>query len=685
MPSVVRPLASSVANRVAGTAAAWTIALALVAGGESLADRDGTVVFSLGLGATIGVLIGSLLGAARWLTERVEQKARLTTWALFGATAGGVVALDVGALDRLSGRYAVLAAAALAAGLGGGAALGALVAWLDPRDPDSATRGDPRRLVRWLSMVSGVAVLVWHRQAWWLVPYPSARLAVAAAGWLLLSLPLEAVTHRATQLRLGRVALAIWGAAALALVLVAARAPPDATSPLAEGPNRRSLLLLARGLTDVDRDGESSYFGGRDCAPLDPSVHPRAPEVPANGVDDNCRFGDPPARSPEQQAFPEPPRTAAPVSVLLVTIDTLRPDHSSTYGYALETTPELSKLAERGRRFTRAYTTGGWTCLALPTLATGVSVRDLTWHVVSSQELGIIQKPGGPEPQPFTLPRKLPHPLLPWWLKRRRMLTLAAFSSQVPFLHSRRWQHSFDRTGGGELDTDVEITDAALDLLAHAGRKPFFLWVHYFGPHDLYDGGARRDESAAHYDETIQKTDAQLGRLLRAATAAGQRIAVIVTSDHGEVLDGGTRYHGIDLSEASIRIPLVIAGPGVEPGPEDTPASLADIFPTVLAWTETPGPSGLAGVDLRHLPKDRIVITDLIRVSPEGEIFIDQLAAATTTSKLTVDLLTGGRTLVEIPGSGEEPKRRSLDTVPPQMLEAVGAYLERQDERLVQP
>jgi choline-sulfatase len=103
---------------------------------------------------------------------------------------------------------------------------------------------------------------------------------------------------------------------------------------------------------------------------------------------------------------------------------------------------------------------------------------------------------------------------------------------------------------------------------------PIFMWVHLYDPHAPYAGS---------YDQEVTFADAQVGRLLQEWRTAGRDPIVIIAGDHGESLgDHGERTHGLLLYEAALRVPLIVAGPGIFPARRPEPVSLVDIAPTLL-------------------------------------------------------------------------------------------------------
>ncbi len=460
-------------------------------------------------------------------------------------------------------------------------------------------------------------------------------------------------------------------------------------------------LSLLRGLTDVDGDGYSSLLAGGDCAPTDPAVHPGAAEIPGNGVDDNCLLGDA-AGAAAGYAEAPPAAGPSPVSVALITVDTLRPDRMSAYGYGRETTPALAAWARGALRFDRAYTSGGWTTLALASLMRGVYPRRIrwTWHHETTA-FRLLRAPfegklqgdekliGG-----FGLPLDDPRPTLATRLRLRGMRTVAVVDDGYSRLLSpgfgpdrgfERYVNVSDQGRGGDAAVTAEAVAALRGL---EGGAAFFLWAHYFGPHDpaeRHEGVPDFGESASdRYDHEVAATDRHVGALLAALGEVGgrQALAVIVASDHGEAIQGEMRGHGLSLHESVVRIPLWVRGPGFEPGALSSPVSLVDLAPTVLRWTATPAPAGLDGVALQALAAQgpwapaRTLLTDVWRFDPFGRVVLNLTGAVDGRRKLIFDLLGQGTSLVRPAGADAKETNLSPGETAPDMEAVVYRYLE---------
>src|SRR6185503_11453752 len=95
------------------------------------------------------------------------------------------------------------------------------------------------------------------------------------------------------------------------------------------------------------------------------------------------------------------------------------------------------------------------------------------------------------------------------------------------------------------------------------------------------------------YDGEVAYADHWLGRLVDAARArAGGRLLLAVVADHGEGLgEHGERTHGLFVYQSTLRVPLVLAGPGIPAGERRAgPARTVDLLPTLLARLGVPSP-----------------------------------------------------------------------------------------------
>jgi arylsulfatase A-like enzyme len=289
-------------------------------------------------------------------------------------------------------------------------------------------------------------------------------------------------------------------------------------------------------------------------------------------------------------------RAPRPERVLLVTIDTLRADHVGAYGDALARTPTLDALAASGARFDAAISPVPLTLPAHATLMTGLQPPR---HGVRANGS-------------FALPAEIPT------LAERMQsagFTSAAFVGAIVldrhygldrgFSHyddQMSLRHASGHSGYAERRAEA-VVDAALGWIAEAPPR-FFAWVHLYDPHADYDPPAEWKDRVLGdpYRSEIAYADAQLRRLLDGLAARFQdgKTLVVITADHGEGLaEHGEPFHSFTLYDATQRVPLIVAGPGVAPGTVvSNVVRLADVAPTVLALAGAEALPEMDGVDL---------------------------------------------------------------------------------------
>jgi arylsulfatase A-like enzyme len=287
--------------------------------------------------------------------------------------------------------------------------------------------------------------------------------------------------------------------------------------------------------------------------------------------------------------------------VLLLTVDALRADHLSSYGYARATTPNIDGLAREGALFEHAYCPTPHTSYSVTSMLTGKYLRPLL-------ALGM-----GEDSETW-----------PQALRRYGWRTAAFYPPAVFFIDEDRFRRFEEEHLGFEY-AKVEFADPALReqqvreyLERAAPHGPLFLWVHLFEPHEPYvvhpehvfRGGASPDIDA--YDSEIAEDDEGIGRIARLVRSRRPGTVVIVTADHGEEFgEHGGHYHGTTVYEEQVRVPMVVVGPGVTAGRRVVSVvETIDLLPTVLSALGMPRPARLRGRDVGPLLTGNAVRAD---------------------------------------------------------------------------
>jgi arylsulfatase A-like enzyme len=371
---------------------------------------------------------------------------------------------------------------------------------------------------------------------------------------------------------------------------------------------------------------------------------------------------------------------AAQNSLILITVDCLRADHVGFLGYSRPTTPFLDSLAKQSFVIANAVVAGAPTYYSFPAIFASRYPLDLGRDVIGlaphEPTLASALKSAGYATAAFCAGNPY---LTPRFGYDQGFDTFHDFLDSVQtspeyardvgvrtrvnrklntWSHKWRWagqayddlyfeycQH-FPNSHPDSLDrlrrypsADVLVDEASGWVRSVAGRKPFFLWLHFMDPHAPYyppeqalrlmdtnvsgdrarylnsywnrgnlpaDRLERYRESIVRlYDAGIRWVDTQLARLVDSlqASAAWDDCVLALTADHGEeFLDHGGTFHSPgNISEEITRVPLLLRVPGQRcQRTGNTPFSLVHLAPTLLDIMGTDCPREFRGRSRWH-------------------------------------------------------------------------------------
>lgn len=279
---------------------------------------------------------------------------------------------------------------------------------------------------------------------------------------------------------------------------------------------------------------------------------------------------------PLAELAPLPRLGAKHPDIVLVTIETLRADQTPSYAGTADM-PVMRELGKRGAVFSYAFAPSNETARSIPSMLTGTAPNRITddpRHVTVAERL----RAGGYETAGFVC---------------------CAFE--------RRWMRGLEHL---TIEPDgARLAEAANTWLADRRKRgdtrPLFLWVHLGEPTAWQPLLGKRNDYSERlrlYQLAIVSADRALARVL--AGFAGRPPLVIVTSDHGEGLgDHDQVHHGTDLYNSQIRVPFVIAGPGIQPGSIAETVSGTDLAPTLIDLAGFIPPAGADGRSLADLAR----------------------------------------------------------------------------------
>ena len=360
-------------------------------------------------------------------------------------------------------------------------------------------------------------------------------------------------------------------------------------------------------------------------------------------------------------------------NIILITLDTVRADHLSAYGYPFPTTPNLDRLAQKGVLFENAISPSSWTLASHGSIFTGL---------LPHQHGGNWAAPI--DPRPWTLADVLAsrgyetagfssnivYGYSGWGMgqgfemydddsrsvEHNLTKTRVAQGIVLPFYRKFVGKNYFERRSAGELNRDVA------GWLRHRSSHPYFLFINYFDvhspylapsgydgrfgrmskdllnkwlvknrvPHPSHFGPDDQRSVVGSYDNCVSYLDEQVGKLagMIARTQDAAKTIFIITSDHGEAFgEHGPYGHGWDLHREVVRVPLIIIGSGIPAGVKiNAIVPTQELFSTVLdiAWSgkspfHTTSLSRFWSPDFSPGPSDDAIVSELVSYHSGGQ------------------------------------------------------------------
>jgi len=268
-----------------------------------------------------------------------------------------------------------------------------------------------------------------------------------------------------------------------------------------------------------------------------------------------------------------------PYNVLLITLDTTRADKLGCYGHDKNTSPHLDQLAKDGVRFDFAIAQAAVTPVSHASILTGLNPYQHGVRVIHGKAGYYLKEE---------------FPTLTSVLKEKGYHTVA-FVSAFPVSEYYGFDRAFDRfeTGktakqaglkkDGHFSWKIDKGQRRADVATNGAIKwlkqkkdPFFMWVHYFDPHDSVllppkkfiqqfssKSKGELDQKKALYDAEIYYMDQQLGRIIQALKEEGEydNTIIVVVGDHGQgLMDHNWMHHRL-LYQEQIHLPLILRPP----------------------------------------------------------------------------------------------------------------------------
>jgi choline-sulfatase len=322
------------------------------------------------------------------------------------------------------------------------------------------------------------------------------------------------------------------------------------------------------------------------------------PPATSSASPSSAQSAVPPRPQPPGPSASATPSGGAPArvprNVLLLTVDSLRTD-VPWQGYTRPIAPNLTALSERAAIYSRAYAGSSYTAKSVATFLSGrypsTLYRDGRFFTRYAEGNRFLAE-----------------------LLGERGIRSSAWHGHLYFGRNSGFEQGFSTWKlvpgikfDPETDNDVtseKMTALGIEILSapENTKEPFFAWAHYMDPHDQYLKHAEAPDfgkkARDRYDSEIWYADLHIGKLLEFARTKPwwPNTVVIVSADHGEAFgEHGMYKHAFELWEVLTRVPLFLAGPGIQPRRIEERRSHIDLAPTILELMGVPVPTDMHG------------------------------------------------------------------------------------------
>jgi len=302
-------------------------------------------------------------------------------------------------------------------------------------------------------------------------------------------------------------------------------------------------------------------------------------------------------------------------NVILIIVDTLRADHLSCYGYERNTSPNLDNFSSDSIRFKNAISPSSWTTPAIGSIFTSIYPTIIGYV----NEPNVMDESFNTMAEIFRLNGYI----------TGGIISHAFIAKKLGFDQGFDYYNQENNKGHNHISSQ-SVTELAISCLNEFKEEKFFLFLHYFDPHNNYymhdefeyfpeyTGWVKSGQEVnsirinkknldkddkeylkALYDSEISFTDHYIGKVLEKLKELElyEDALIIFTADHGEELaekEDKWIGHAKKLSQTLIHVPLIIKLPGNKKKLiVDDYVGTIDILPTVVDFLDIKIPDGL--------------------------------------------------------------------------------------------